>query len=636
MRHIRLCIWMLLLSMYPYIAHCQNLVPNPSFEDYNVCPNGISGIDFSPAYTSFPTLKDWVNPLKYTSPDYCNVCAVPASGVHIPEVAFGYQRPKTGQAYAGIILWEESTTPGNTYSFGEYLETKLTTPMLAGQDYCVSFYVSATVTSNLNFNYMAMDDIGLSFSNSQVSQASGSFLSLPYHLQNAPGNYLTDTAGWIKVNGVYRAKGGEQWLTIGRFNSGMPAHTMITPATPNPSLPYRQYVYIDDVNVYRISQTDTVTGTHDSTYCSITSLPMHLQTANQYGDFTWSTGATTADITVTADGVYWCKNLMDCKVYLDTFIVKNDPNSKLNLGREIVDCNNGPVTIKANHPYTTYKWSTGASSPIITVTTPGIYWLQTTNACGTQADTVRVYIQSPTPKPAAHDTMICQLTKDPLLKDIKGQDLKWYTSKYSPIGSPIQPGIYTKDVNTITYYITQTIGKCESEKVPVNIDIRYTPKHELDAEYQMCVSQPISIGNHYPDVKYYWSTGEQNCCIVPRHEGFYRLVTSNECGTYGDSTQVVFNPCEECLAVPNAFTPDGDDVNDKFGVFETCPISQYHISIYNRWGQRVFESRDVKQQWTGTIEGRYLERGVYVYVIEYTPETTHINKILKGTISLLR
>ncbi|MBS1772528.1 MAG: gliding motility-associated C-terminal domain-containing protein [Bacteroidetes bacterium] len=638
MRYIGLCITTLLALLCQNKAYCQNLVPNPSFETYNSCPTGLAGLDYSASYSSFSTAQSWVNPLKYTSPDYFNVCAIPASGVHVPEATFGYQKARTGNAFAGIILWEESKTPGNVYSFAEYLQCKLISPMVAGKRYCVSFYVSPTIAASLSFNYIATDEIGINFSNTQIASPTGSFLTAPYHIVSPANKFMQDTAGWIKVTGTYVASGGEEWLVIGRFNntSGSPNNVLSFPSVANPSFPYRQYVYIDDVNVSVISPADTIRSAHDATYCNLSDMPMTLSSTAIDGDFLWITGDVTKQLTVAKDGIYTCVAFSNCRIYMDTFYVKYDANNKLSLGKELVNCNNQPVTIVPNRPFTSYLWSTGATTQSITVNTPGVYWLKATNKCGTQSDTVAVFIQPPTPMPTVRDTMLCQMTEDAKLNNVAGVNLKWYTHQLASIGSPIQPYIYSKYVSNYTYFVTQTIGKCESPKAAVNINIKYTPKHELEERVTMCQSSPVYIGTEYAGVNYFWNIGSNSCCIKPDHEGKYTCVMSNECGIFRDSTYVTFDPCEECIAIPNAFTPDGDGVNDKFFVLQTCPVNDYRIRIYNRWGQVVFESRDIKQGWTGTDEGRYLDEGAYIYLIEYQPDATHIKKQYKGTINLIR
>lgn len=637
-KHIRLCIWHIIAIALPCHLSAQNLVLNPGFEDYNNCPSSISGIGFSPSYTYFPTVQNWVNPLQNSTPDYFNVCATPPTGVHIPEANFGYQNTHGGSGYAGIIAWEESKTPGNIYSFGEYLQTRLFNPMIAGRKYCVSFYVSPTITSNFNYNYIAIDEIGANFSSTAINNTSASTLTLPYHIRSAPNAFITDTTGWVKVSGIYTASGGEQWMTIGRFNNTglIPNNIQAYPPTANSSLAYRSYMYIDDVSVYLIGAADTSMRNFDSSYCDKSAIPMTLEARGNDASFIWSSGQTTKQITVTTDGVYICQSTSGCQVFIDTFTVLYKPVNSLNLGKELINCANQPVVIKPNLPYNSYTWNTGDHTPTITVNTSGKYWLTVTDKCGTSSDTVYVYIQSPALPPIVHDTMICQLVENPVLKNVIGTNVYWYTSLYSNIGSPIQPYLYTKEISRYTFYVTQKVGKCESDKVPVNIDIKFTPKHELDDKYPMCEYKPEIIGTFYPDVSYFWSNGVRSCCIKPAYEGKYTVTMTNSCGTFSDSTRVTFSLCDNCIEVPNAFSPNGDGLNDKFYCIYTCPIKDFHIVIFNRWGEKVFESRDYKQVWNGAREGMYLEQGAYVYIIEYSPESTGIKKMLKGNITLLR
>lgn len=66
------------------------------------------------------------------------------------------------------------------------------------------------------------------------------------------------------------------------------------------------------------------------------------------------------------------------------------------------------------------------------------------------------------------------------------------------------------------------------------------------------------------------------------------------------------------LYIPSAFTPNGDGLNDTFGV-KGEGINNYHIYIYNRWGEVVFESTNPKQTWDGKFKGNNSETGTYVY-----------------------
>lgn len=361
---------------------------------------------------------------------------------------------------------------------------------------------------------------------------------------------------------------------------------------------------------------------------------MELNSSGNDGTFLWNTGATTKKITVNADGTYWCIAKADCHTSVDTFIVKYQPDKKMNLGGELFNCQEQPVTITPPYSYNKYNWSTGEKTPNITVSKSGTYWLTASNQCGTQTDTVKVYIQPPTAPPVASDTIICQLKEDAKIH-VNGVNLLWYNTAEGIVGSPVQPQIITRDLGRITIYVTQTIGKCESDKVPINIDIKYQPRKVLPNLIDMCATNVLTMGTDVSiDVTYRWSTGEGLCCIKPDHEGFFlRQVSSKYCGTYIDSTNVTFSPCDECLQIPNAFSPNHDGKNDKFVVMATCPIEKFHISIYNRWGQKIFQTDDINESWDG---GETTDNGAYVYVIEYRSASTKRDQMIKGSISLLK
>ena len=101
------------------------------------------------------------------------------------------------------------------------------------------------------------------------------------------------------------------------------------------------------------------------------------------------------------------------------------------------------------------------------------------------------------------------------------------------------------------------------------------------------------------------------------------------------------------LFIPNAFTPNGDNINDRFvlSVSEDCEVLKYEIQIFDRWGQMVYESKDIdpNKAWDGQYQNNYLQQGLYLYKISaelhsYTnrgnsrPEK--INK--QGSVVLLR
>lgn len=88
-------------------------------------------------------------------------------------------------------------------------------------------------------------------------------------------------------------------------------------------------------------------------------------------------------------------------------------------------------------------------------------------------------------------------------------------------------------------------------------------------------------------------------------------------------------------SVPNAFTPNGDGHNDAFCLqgFTDC-ITNFSVMIFDRWGEKVFESNDPSFCWDGVYKGQLMNAAVFVYVIKATKKKEQINK--KGNITLIR
>lgn len=92
----------------------------------------------------------------------------------------------------------------------------------------------------------------------------------------------------------------------------------------------------------------------------------------------------------------------------------------------------------------------------------------------------------------------------------------------------------------------------------------------------------------------------------------------------------------EAANIPNAFSPNGDNVNDEFRPLGSSEFSSnYDLRIYNRWGQEVFRSTDPKQGWNGMFGGKEAQSGVYAYVVNYTNAANEA-KMAKGNVTLLR
>lgn len=96
-----------------------------------------------------------------------------------------------------------------------------------------------------------------------------------------------------------------------------------------------------------------------------------------------------------------------------------------------------------------------------------------------------------------------------------------------------------------------------------------------------------------------------------------------------------FKDCNLLNLIPTAFTPNGDNLNDCFGVKKWPATTSYELSVYNRFGQRLFKTDNIVECWNGNFNGIQQPMGTYVYSIK--ANTAACGQITnKGTIVLIR
>ncbi len=142
------------------------------------------------------------------------------------------------------------------------------------------------------------------------------------------------------------------------------------------------------------------------------------------------------------------------------------------------------------------------------------------------------------------------------------------------------------------------------------------------------------------DLAYYlWNTGEQTSSITVLRPGYYMVTAYQEnCETHA---YFIVENCEydyETI-LPNAITPSNNDgLNDCLSIPEQCKsiIGDFKISIYNRWGERVFYSTNKDFKWCGEYLGKTLPQDVYSYRMEFfEPGASPIRHQFKGSITIL-
>jgi gliding motility-associated-like protein len=91
------------------------------------------------------------------------------------------------------------------------------------------------------------------------------------------------------------------------------------------------------------------------------------------------------------------------------------------------------------------------------------------------------------------------------------------------------------------------------------------------------------------------------------------------------------------IFIPNVFTPNGDGNNDFFEVFGNKEAwKQFEVQVFDRWGEKVYESFDMNFKWDGTFKGKDMMPAVFVYQIHITYLDNYTDKLYKGSVTLVR
>jgi len=142
---------------------------------------------------------------------------------------------------------------------------------------------------------------------------------------------------------------------------------------------------------------------------------------------------------------------------------------------------------------------------------------------------------------------------------------------------------------------------------------------------------------------YLWNTGDTTESIVVNAEGMYSVEMESPVGCIGSDSVFVKLVSEEIpdfeIYMPNAFSPNGDGLNDIFkAVYKHDYISKYYLSIYNRWGQIIFECNDIDCGWDGTYKGKPSPNGAYIYQVVYEGinQQSSTPKTINGMVVLVK
>jgi len=208
-----------------------------------------------------------------------------------------------------------------------------------------------------------------------------------------------------------------------------------------------------------------------------------------------------------------------------------------------------------------------------------------------------------------------------------------YTSSSQQV---IIPKAITEESGTYSLYVEDSM-QCSNTKT-FEVMVILSPEIAFSEYDTLWVEPGYLLEAGYGADYYLWNTGETSESIIIDTTGLYIVeVTSYDNCSSSDAVQILWGGIP--FYIPNAFTPNGDGLNDTFGAIPKYDyINKYHISIFNRWGQLIFETSDISTGWDGTYQGTPCLLGTYVYRIDYEEfgQEPMDSKVVEGTVMLIK
>lgn len=321
-----------------------------------------------------------------------------------------------------------------------------------------------------------------------------------------------------------------------------------------------------------------------------------------------------------------------------TVNVFNAPDPSFTLSDSLVCISNDSITIKTTITGGSFTGATVING-VFHPTDTGMFKITYTIGNGNCIDSTSKFIHvfaMPDASFSMSDSIVC-VGANPIVFTPKNMN-----GLFS--GEPLSSNIF-KPIKSGTFLFTYTVSnsKCiatTTKKIIVANKPKASFTYSPDTNY---VNIPV---NFIPDTigikSFLWNFGDgsSDSIIFPSHtfktENIFKVwlkVTSKygcEDSTYRD----VKISNKKSFAVPNVFSPNNDNVNDKF-LIKSSSIDKYHISIYNRWGSLVYESNNIEEGWDGTFMQQPCSDAVYYYIANII-DTNHIEQNIYGTVTLIR
>ncbi len=412
----------------------------------------------------------------------------------------------------------------------------------------------------------------------------------------------------------------------------------------------------------------------------------------------WQDGSVSSTFTVTESGEYSVTvSNLGCET-TDEVNVEVTPDPGLDLGEDVSACEGDEVTLSSNIDAEAYFWNTGSNNPSILVTTAGNFSLTIVSGACIVEEFVSVEFNPYPEVSLGEDPAICEGESVVLDAGMVGE---WQDGSVSSIFEAVEEGEYRVTVTELgcasvaTTFVTVhplpevdlggDVISCDGEEViltvpdglfefmwedgslamdreitqtgtytleaiseegcvntdAVTVTFENLPEIDLGEDLVLCEGDVFTLVANATAGVITWGDGSMGNSFQVSTPGVINAVINNNGCESNASVNVTYR---ECIAftvfAPNIFAPTGSGQNDVF--MPTFPdgveILSFSMKLFDRWGNKIFETRSLEIPWDGTYKSAFSDTGVYVYILEvdYRDDREQGRRVITGDVMLVR
>jgi gliding motility-associated-like protein len=321
--------------------------------------------------------------------------------------------------------------------------------------------------------------------------------------------------------------------------------------------------------------------------------------------------------------------LSACRVASNTFNIGVEPKPAINIQTNGAACIGDLLEVTTNSVAKQFLWtgpngfqSTQANFIIqnLSPQNSGNYYVNATTDIGClNKDSIYINV-NPIPLPNTGPSQTICAGSSVVLRGSGGEKYKWTPNKYLTSDSIPEPTATPAD--STLYYLTVSNGNC-SRMDSVMINVLHLPKADAGKNLTIFEGDQVQLNGRVEgdDIQYFWTPNHNisdpnilNPCVYPTFDTTYILHVVSQQGC-GESDSKVFIRVYNKISVPNAFSPNGDGINDFWEIKDLYTYPTADVSVFDRNGQIIFHSIGYGTPWDGTIHGKPIPIGTYYYII---------------------